>query len=319
MDVHGVAVTVESAGGEIFRWLEMDYGQFIVSGRPRPSDVTVAVVPPAAGLPGCQRGFDGSRVVVTTGRVLVAPATDDARVAYYDQVRPYLTASISRRLLAAEGTVMFHAAAVSVAGTAGQDAATIFVGEAGAGKTTMGLSAVAAGARYMANDLVFVRREAGLARVLAMPQPPMLGPGTQRSLTRWFHGWDGNLVPPARGSSPADVPQYGRQKEMLDPSSLPAGPLSAPLARVVFPLPDFGLTEPVTEPVTADESAFRLLPQIILPVKPGLAPELPRSQVMDVMRANVEHVVSHSEAVGLRWCENAGANIALIGRLVGAS
>lgn len=156
-----------TATGREIDWMTRDQGQVLLP-------LLRTVVSPSAAVPQTADARD----VVREGEVLILPRADGADlVAPEDNRRTRMTLMRVVRELAsgaalAAGDVPLHASAVVAGG-----GATVFVGPKMAGKTTLLCHSLGhAGARYLANDRVFIDPVSGVAR--GMPTIVKLRAGT---------------------------------------------------------------------------------------------------------------------------------------------
>ncbi len=84
-----------------------------------------------------------------------------------------LTRELVTRYLAQEGWTLFHAGAVDT-----PSGALMVVGNGGAGKTSLLMAFLCAGARFVANELLYVRQCDDGPRLLGFPMPIAVGLGT---------------------------------------------------------------------------------------------------------------------------------------------
>jgi hypothetical protein len=114
-----------------------------------------------AQIPNLQYGAVGDPITVQVTRASLSAARLE------DIVFGSLAPALRRR-----GIYMIHAFAAQK-----DDHTLLLVGVSGSGKTTTGLSLVAQGWRYLANDVVLVKQEKG--SVIAMPTPGAIGLDTK--------------------------------------------------------------------------------------------------------------------------------------------
>lgn len=122
--------------------------------------------------------------------------------------------------LADQGWALYHAGAVDTS-----DGALMIVGGPGAGKTSLILALLSGGARYIANELLFVRVEGDDVRILGYPLVVAVGLGTAMHLPRLRHlieGPDPLLYPRRRYNAervaqaePEDWPSLDDKLQLL--------------------------------------------------------------------------------------------------------
>lgn len=320
LDVHGVKVRFECHVPDVLPLLTLDYGRFFapVDTEHGDFDLNVVSVPrPLLSDPsGFVAGAGNSLVHSTQSSVTVACAHERADPAYYTEIRPYLTSIISRHLIRTRSTFMLHASGTANA----KGEATLYVGEAGAGKTTTALTQISNGDAYVSNDLVFLSAENGNARVLAMPQPPMLGVGTAVALKQLLPEFASeHLVADTAGKSPQDLLRYmPGEKVSIDPRALLPASLQTTLKFIIFPQPDFDLSAPMIVRMGPTEAALRLLQQAIFPIKPGLPLESTHGTMIKDLMAVIDSAIGAAESYSFRWCSDPKVNASALKTLISA-
>lgn len=316
LDVHGVKVRFNCHLADALPLLEQDYGRFVVpeaTGEAFDLEVTSIPREAANGVDGYVDGTGNSLIRSTADSITVACSHTRAAPAYFSEIRPYLTSVISRHLIRTRKTFMIHAS-----GTASHEgAATLYVGEAGAGKTTTALTQLSNGDSYVSNDLVFLSADNDGARVLAMPQPPMVGVGAAVALQNRFPQMASDQSDGAAGMSAQELLRYmPREKVSIDPRTLAPAALKTNLRFIVFPQPDFDLAAPKIEPVGATEAALRLLQQVIFPLKPGLPLPSTHGALIEDLMSVIDHAIKAAEAYSFRWCSDASSNASALKTLL---
>ena len=114
---------------------------------------------------------------------------------YPNQIVNFIDNRLIERQLR-RGWALCHAAAVAVG-----ERALVLAGLSGRGKSTLALHLMEAGADYISNDRLLIRREGDRLAVLGVPKLPRINPGTALSIPRLA-----GLVPDERRRALAALP-----------------------------------------------------------------------------------------------------------------
>jgi hypothetical protein len=319
-DIHGTVVRVTSDRPEHLARLDDDFGTFTTDGGRRVdpelhyeirarTPEEVGLPPVAVGPLGDVVTEPGDGVLRLSGPGLTEPA------AYITEVRAYFAAAVFSRLVRLRPTRQIHASAVR-----GGQGGVAFIGHKKAGKTSMALLALTAGADFVSNDITFLEAAADGVHVLGIPQTLTLGPGA----VDWFgrHAPQTGIDAPPVGEVSAEelYNMEGRNKYALRLPEVAGFATvvgeAVELGHIVFPEPGMALAEPRAVRLTPDEAQVRLCMHSEAMTKWGWPPEL---RGRDYLRRLEEVTAAATRATAcwlFQWCPDHGLNRKLIADLV---
>lgn len=304
LDVHGVLVEVRSSRTALPLLQELigDFGIFKAPAASRASDLLFSVVSASDG---------GNTLAISAkGRetTFVWNDGETAREAWVNRLRPGFTPRITELLLAQGDTLLVHASA-AIAPSGG----VAFVGEKGAGKSSLCYLMVLGGWKYLSNDLLYLGLKGGEVQCLGLPQELTLG----AAANLWFERDDApsgslNLENDLQRLHGTDA---GKKKELRHDSAVLAK--RAPLRRLLFPEPGINSSKPVARRLGAGEIAQKLVANTQTSVRWGYAPTLGVGEYLACVNRVVTAVASENriEAYLLRWGWDHGSNRSLIEEL----
>lgn len=314
LDLHGVTVSVHSPVRHQLERLRRDFGGSALL--QAQSDLQVELLPTGGEAPGTTariRGVLGA--TISSGdkgrRIVIAGPSIANPDSYLVEVRPYFAAYLFDRLINLREAQKLHASAV-----AWEDRAFLFAGEKLAGKTTMALVSVTAGARYMANDISFVELTGEGLTVLGLPQDLTVGAATGS----WLERTTPHLAEPA----PEPGTAQGREADATEKRTISIDRLgrtadiergSVPLAAIIFPESALGLSEPRARRLDYGEAVVRLASTSEATPKWDLPPTLGGDRYLERMTKIVTASASRVACWHLQWCPDHDANRALLLKL----
>lgn len=313
--VHGLTVDVDLANADQRARLKLDYGPFVVDSADGDPDLRVTARhsdrAPVADL----LGKLGDAIVLAPGScTLIGPhAADDE--AYLSEIRPYLTSSIIQLLHTTRGVVHLHASAARVGARA-----TVFIGEKKSGKTSLMLATVAAGARYLSNEITLAIPDPTGPKIGGLPQGVAVATGCMHYFAAAMPEWH---IP-----DPLDVEDTGRgveelfQLELGEKYVIPRAVLAsdedgfeARTGMIVFPEPALQLARPEARQLDEDTAAAMVLQNVDFFLKWGQRLPTDVDRYFEPVRAMIGELAATVPCYHLRWTTDHRANAELIGQL----
>jgi hypothetical protein len=301
--VHGVRASASGEPAALLARLREDFAPFAAT-LAKPPHVTLDVGPSgASGWAAGQRrvmGLLGDEVAWDEGgRLAVRGPGLERSDAYLTEVRPYFAAAVLGRLTAERRAQQVHASGVVVrAGT------LLFLGDRGAGKTSLALAAIGDGASHLASDIALLEQDAASVRVLGLPQTVTLGPGA----ARWFAEHSPGLLPSSGAISGEKL------RVPADALAVQAGPV--PLAGMMFPEPAFALDAPRAQQLAPGDALVRLVSATQAMSRWQWPPPLSGAPYLERLRDVCLAAVEQAPAWHVQWCRDHRRNARLLAELI---
>lgn len=229
--------------------------------------------------------------------------------AWLRMIRPQFTPRITERLLQKGNTILFHASAA-----ANSRGAVAFLGEKGAGKSSLCYLLVKNDFQYLSNDLMYLQLSDGATWCLGLPQELTLG----ESAMTWF-----NRSANRMGSDLASTlkRKHGTDHATKTVLRHPAGLMvpRAPLRALVFPEPALDLREPRARRLTDGETAQKLVVNTQTCVRWDFSPQITADAYLQALTTVVEGTVSlrSLKSYLFQWTWDHNKNVKLIREILG--
>ena len=235
--------------------------------------------------------------------------------AYITEVRAYFAAAVFSRIVRLRVAQQIHASAVL-----GDQGGVAFVGHKKAGKTSMALLALTAGADFVSNDITFLEADANGVQLLGIPQTLTLGPGA----VNWFgqHSPETGIEASVRTDVTAEelYNMEDRNKYSLYLSKVAGFTkiIAAPvrLGHIVFPEPAMVLAQPRAVRLTPEEAQVRLSMHSEAMMKWGWPPQLLGGEYLRRLTDVTAAVTKSTPCWLVQWCPSHQLNREMLGKLV---
>lgn len=199
---------------------------------------------------------------------------------------------------------LLHASSVNFNGKG-----LLFTGEKKSGKTSLMFQFITNGAKYISNELVFVKNFPE-TKIMGLPQGITLGIGA----SVYFNGKNSPIVPSdhissfiGKDSRELFLTESGEKVEIL-PKYLENIMLESTLDTIIFPEANFDLKVPRLEKISKDALAIKLLDSIIHPFKWNYKPEMPLKNYLDKIHSLISQICKNVDAYHFQWTDDHEVN-----------